>query len=242
VDLFKTIINPVVRFATSISCHINEEELRKVPKDGPLIVAANHISSLEVPIVVTRLDDRAMTGFAKAENWDHPFYRFIFEGWGAIPLRRGEADMTAMRAALATLKAGNILAIAPEGTRSGDGRLRRGLPGVVVLALKSGAPILPMVYYGGEQFKQNLRRFRRTPFNIVVGNAFHLNPGKEKTTHDVRQQMVDEIMYQLAAMLPPAYRGVYANLSLATERYLAFPPGSPSNLRSTPHPDLTAAG
>ena len=236
------IVNPAVRFATGIVCRINEQELDKVPKIGPLIVAANHIGALEVPVLVTRLADRPMTGFAKAENWEHPFYRIIFKGWGAIPLRRGEADMTAMRAALAVLKAGEILAIAPEGTRSGDGRLRRGHPGVVVLALKSGAPILPMVYYGGEQFKHNLRRLRRTPFNIVVGTTFYLNPGGERTTNEVRQQMVDEIMYQLAAMLPAAYRGVYSNLSLATERYLTFPPGSTSNLSPTPHPDLTAAG
>ncbi len=230
-DLFKTIINPVIRVATSILCRINEQELDKIPREGPLLVAANHISSLEVPVVVTRLADRPMTGFAKAENWEHPFYRWVFEGWGAIPLRRGEADMTAMRAALAVLEAGHILAIAPEGTRSGDGRLRRAHPGVVILALKSGAPILPMVYSGGELFMSNLRRLRRTAFNIKVGHAFSLDPKGEKTTSEIRQQMADEIMYQLAALLPPAYRGVYADLSQASEHYLAFPPGTTSNLR-----------
>lgn len=241
-DVFKNIINPAVRFATSILCRIDEQELKKIPMNGPLIVAANHISSLEVPILVTRLADRPMTGFAKAENWDHPFYRFIFEGWGAIPLRRGEADMTAMRAALATLEAGHILAIAPEGTRSGDGRLRRAHPGVVVLALKSGAPILPMVYFGGEQLKDNLRRLRRTVFHIAVGNPFYLDPQGEKTNGEIRQQMADEIMYQLATMLPPAYRGIYADLSQASERYLTFPPGSTSNLSIGRQQELSAGG
>ncbi len=229
-NFFDTIINPVVRFATGILCQINEGEFEKIPRSGPLIVAANHIGSLEVPVVITRMDGRPVTGFAKAENWDHPFYRFVFTGWRAIPLRRGEADMAAMRAGLAALEAGKILAVAPEGTRSGDGRLRRGHPGVVILALKSGAPILPMVYHGGEQFMRNLRRLRRTPFHISVGNGFYLDPRGEKTTSEVRQVMVDEIMYQLAALLPPAYRGVYTDLSQASERYLNFLPGGTSNL------------
>ena len=138
--------------------------------------------------------------------------------------------MDALRQALKALEAGHILAVAPEGTRSGHGRLQRGRPGVVFLALRSGAPLLPMVYYGGELFWDNLPRLRRTDFHIVVGQPFYLDPGGVKVTRQVRQQMVDEIMYQMAALLPPAYRGVYSDLAAATEAYLRFPPGAASNL------------
>ena len=61
--------------------------------------------------------------------------------------------------------------IAPEGTRSGNGRLQRGLPGAVLLAMRSGAPLLPMAYYGGEKFRDNLRNLRRTDFHIQIATS-----------------------------------------------------------------------
>ena len=178
----------------------------------------------------TRLQPRPVTGLAKAESWDNPALAFLADLWGAIPVRRGEVDLNALRQALRALEAGQILAVAPEGTRSGDGRLQAGQPGIVLLALRSGAPLLPIVTYGGERFWQNVKRLRRTGFHIVVGRPFLLDPGSGRVTRPVRQQMVDEIMYQMAALLPPAHRGVYSNLAAATERYLHFPPGSGSNL------------
>jgi 1-acyl-sn-glycerol-3-phosphate acyltransferase len=141
---------------------------------------------------------------------------------GAIPLRRGEADIGALRKALELLKAGYIVAIAPEGTRSEHGRLQRAHPGVVLLALRSGALLLPVVYYGAERYRENLRRLRRTDFHIVVGKPFYVDAGGVKVTRQVRQQILDEIMYQMAALLPPHYRGVYSDLNAATEKYLTF--------------------
>jgi 1-acyl-sn-glycerol-3-phosphate acyltransferase len=117
---------------------------------------------------------------------------------------------------------GRIVAVAPEGTRSNSGRLQRGYSGVVTLAQHSGAPLLPLVYYGGEHFRKNLVRMRRTDFNIRVGRLFTLETGGIKVTRQVRQAITDEIMYQLAGLLPPVYRGVYANLESATQNYLHF--------------------
>ena len=88
--------------------------------------------------------------------------------------------------------------------------------------MHSGAPLLPLVYYGGEHFRSNLVRLRRTDFNIRVGRRFTIETGGVKVTRPVRQAITDEIMYQLAGLLPPVYRGVYANLDSATENYLRF--------------------
>jgi len=93
--------------------------------------------------------------------------------------------------------------------------------------------LLPVVHFGGELLWRNLPRLRRTGFHIVVGQPFYLDAGDIKVTRAVRQQMVDEIMYQMAALLPPAYRGVYSDLAAATEAYLRFPPDAESNLRHT---------
>jgi 1-acyl-sn-glycerol-3-phosphate acyltransferase len=223
-------VNWTVKGLTHLLCRVDDAQLAQVPGRGPLILVANHINFIEVPILYTHLQPRPVTGFAKAETWSNPALGRLFNLWGGIPLKRGEIDVTAFRRALAILEQGYILAVAPEGTRNNDGRMQRGHPGVVTLTLRSGAPLLPMVYYGGENLKRNLSRLRRTDFHIAVGNPFYLDPGGVRVTRKLRQQMTDEIMYQVAALLPPAYRGHYSDMSAASEVYLRFPAASESNL------------
>jgi 1-acyl-sn-glycerol-3-phosphate acyltransferase len=199
---------------------VDYREISKIPSQGPLILVGNHVNFLEVPVMYLYLLPRNMTGFAAAKSWKNPFFSFLFDLWDAIPLKRWEADINALKMGLEALRSGKILAIAPEGTRSGDGKLQAGNPGVVLLALKSGAPLLPVSYYGGEEIWRNLRKLRRTEFNIVVGEPFVLAPGTSKVTGEVRQKMLDEIMYQLASLLPEEYRGVYSDLDNATQEYI----------------------
>ena len=90
------------------------------------------------------------------------------------------------------------------------------------MALKANVPILPVVFFGHEQFWPNVYRLRRTDFDINVGRPFYLDRGEIRVTKEVRRQMVDEIMYQLALLLPEKNRGYYADLSKATEEYLQF--------------------
>jgi 1-acyl-sn-glycerol-3-phosphate acyltransferase len=224
------VVNSAIKGLIRLLCRVDDAQLARVPARGPLVVVANHINFLEVPLLLTHIQPRPVTGFAKAEAWDNPALGFLFNLWGLIPLRRGEANVVAFRRGLAALEAGHILAVAPEGTRSGHGRLQRGHPGVVLLALRSGAPLLPVVYYGGESFRRNLTRLRRTDFHIIVGQPFYLNAGGVKVTREVRQQMADEIMYLIAALLPPAYRGYYSDVPAATRTYLRFPSTSEGNL------------
>jgi 1-acyl-sn-glycerol-3-phosphate acyltransferase len=216
------LVTNTIKTLTVILCRIDTESLERIPKQGPLILVCNHINFLEAPLMYTHLQPRPVTGFAKIETWDSPILGPLFDLWGAIPLRRGSADMTALREGLAALKKGYIVAISPEGTRSGDGRLRKGHPGVVTFALQSNAPLLPVVYYGGEKFKNNLRRLRRTDFHIRVGNSFTINTQGVKVTRDVRRQITDEIMFQLAALLPKEYRGVYNDLGGATRGFINY--------------------
>ena len=226
------VVTPTIKGLLRILCRVDDAQLARVPDRGPLIVVTNHVNFLEVPLLYTHLLPRPITGFAKAENWDNLFLRtLLFQMWGGIPLHRGEPDVSALRRALKALEAGAILGVAPEGTRSGHGRLQQGRPGVVWLAMYSEAPLLPVVFYGGEHFWRNLARLRRTDFHIIVGNPFYLDLDGVKPTRQVRRQAIDEIMYQIAALLPPAYRGVYSDLAAASETYLRFPPGVESNLR-----------
>ncbi|MCJ7551752.1 MAG: 1-acyl-sn-glycerol-3-phosphate acyltransferase [Anaerolineae bacterium] len=194
----------------SLACRIDATQLERVPHTGPLIIVVNHISSLEVPIIYAHMHPRPIAALTKAETWENPLLGPLATLWGAIPLHRGEADTGAFHRMLEALENQQIVMIAPEGTRSGNGRLQRGRPGVVLLAMRSGAPLLPMAYYGGEKFRDNLRKLRRTDFHIAVGEPFMLSPGERHINSESRQELADALMYRIAALLPAAYRGVYA--------------------------------
>jgi 1-acyl-sn-glycerol-3-phosphate acyltransferase len=220
--LIHSILIAAFKGLTHLLCRIDDAQLAQVPNRGPLIVVTNHVNILEIPIIYTHLQPRPVTGLVSAHRWDSRWLRWLLNACGAIPLRRGKADIAALRRAMEMLKAGYIVVIAPEGTRSGHGRLQKAHPGVVLLALNSGAPMLPVAYYGSEHYRDNLRRLRRTDFHIVVGKPFYLDAGGIKVTRQVRREMINEVMYQMSALLPPAYRGVYSDLDAATEIYLAF--------------------
>jgi 1-acyl-sn-glycerol-3-phosphate acyltransferase len=215
-------VNGTIKRLTHLLCRIDASQLARVPQKGPLIIVFNHINFLDAPVLFTHLTPRPVTGFAKVETWDNPLIGALFSLNKSIPIRRGQADVGAMRAALAALAGGQIIAVAPEGTRSGDGHLQRGYPGVVTLAVHSRAPLLPVAFYGNELFKNNLRRLKRTDFVISVGQQFTINMEDNFVTREVRQQITDEIMYQLARLMPAEYRGAYADLSQAKDEYLVF--------------------
>ncbi len=230
--LTSRLVNGTIRRLVRMLCRVDDGQVVRIPTQGPLIIVSNHINFLEPLVVYTHLLPRPMAFFAKVESWDNKLIGFVFDMWGGIPLKRGSADVGAVRLGLAALENGTILAVAPEGTRSGDGILRKGHPGVVIMALRSGAPLLPMACYRHENFWDNFTHLRRTDFRIAVGHPFTLQTN-DPVTREVRRQMIDEIMYQIAALLPPSYRGVYANLSAATETYLRFPEASVSNVQQT---------
>lgn len=223
-SLKRRIILAFLKNLTGLIYRVDDAQLARVPDRGPLILVVNHVHIMELPTLFTRLQPRPVTGLASAHRWDSSWSRWLLDTFGIIPLRRGEADIAAMRTAVQALEEGYMMIISPEGTRSGHGRLQETHPGAALVALHSGAPMLPIVHYGSENYKNNLPRLRRTDFHIVVGRPFYLDAGGVRVTRQVRRQMIDEVMYQLAALLPPAYRGVYSDLDAATEKYLSFQP------------------
>lgn len=214
------LITLLLRIYFRLTLRLDTPNLDKVPMQGPLIVIANHTGQIEVPALATLMQPRKITGWAKAEAFDNLFLRWVFWAWEIIPVRRGEADMSALKRALRALEQDAIFGIAPEGTRNKTGILRRALPGAVIIALHSGAPIIPAVHWGGEVFLKNLKRFRRTDFHIRIGEPFKINVEGVKVTAEIRQQIADEMMYRIAKLLPEEYRGVYSDLNKATEKFL----------------------
>jgi 1-acyl-sn-glycerol-3-phosphate acyltransferase len=209
---------------TSAILRIDDSQIARVPDRGPLLIVTNHVNIIEIPVIYTRLQPRPATGFVDARRWQTAWSRWLLKVAGAIPLHRGEADIAAFRTGIRMLAEGHILIISPEGTRSGHGRLGYTHPGIVLLGVRSGAPILPIIYQGAEDYLTNLCRLQRTDFRLIVGQPFHLDTRGEGLNRQVRRRMMDEIGYQMAALLPPLYRGVYADLEQASQRYLRFLP------------------
>lgn len=219
-NLLSHIVTRLMKFGLNhILCRVDAPDMDKIPPRGPLIIYSNHTGSIEVPVLYAQIYPRPATGWAKIESWDNWFLHWIFNLWGAIPIRRGEADMAALKKALEMLKKGYIFGIAPEGTRNKTGKLIRAHPGAVMLALMSGAPLLPVANWGGENFSPNLKRIKRTDFHIRVGEPFKIDTNGARVTSDVRQEIVDEMMYRLAALLPEEYRGEYSDLEKASGEY-----------------------
>ena len=214
------LLNFVIRIYTRITCRIDAPDFQKFPSKGPLIIISNHTGTIEAPLLFALLQPRPITGWAKVETWDNWFLRWVFNTWGMIPIRRGEADMNALKQALRALKNNMIFGIAPEGTRNYTGLLKRAVPGAVIVALHSGAPIIAIAHWGGENFMKNLKHLKRTDFHIRVGEPFKLKVEGVKVNAEIRQQIVDEMMQQIAKLMPEYYRGEYSDISKWTEIYI----------------------
>jgi 1-acyl-sn-glycerol-3-phosphate acyltransferase len=222
-SLFRWMVAAFLKGLTGLMFRVDARELGKVPRNGPLIIVANHVHVPEIPTLYTRLLPRKVHGMAQAEHvLGRDIASRILRLFGTIPVWRGEADLNALRTGIKKLKEGEIVLLDPEGTRSHDGSLGKGQPGAILMALHSGAPLLPVVHYGSENYRENLRRLRRTDLHFVVGKPFRVEAGGRRVTRCIRQQMIDEVMSQMAALLPLQYRGAYATVRSAQQQFLVF--------------------
>ncbi len=189
-----------------------------------MILIINHINFLEVPLIQVCMMPRKMRGLVKNETWRNPILRFFLNTYHAIPIYRKGVNISAFREVKKYLAEGEFICLAPEGTRSGNGILHEGKAGITTMALMTGAPIIPVVHYGGEDIWKNLKRFRRTKVTFKVGRPFLLKTtGKiGKVTSKTRKEITKEVMCQMALLLPKEMRGIYSDLSNISADYLLF--------------------
>ena len=194
--------------------------LEHVPDGGPLIVAFNHTSFLDPPLLGAYIP-RYLVPIAKAESFSWPVLGWLIRRYDAISIRRGAVDREALRAAQEVLQRGDGLIVSPEGTRSKTHELLPPRGGLVFLARRGDAMVLPVGISGVGQFWRNLSRLRRTPVTIRIGPPFRFVCEQRRPDRRIMTQMAEEAMYRLAALLDPKQRGPYAkNLELATTQYL----------------------
>jgi 1-acyl-sn-glycerol-3-phosphate acyltransferase len=202
---------------TTAMCKIDDRQIESVPAEGPWILVTNHVNVLEIPVMYTRLRPRPISGFFAAYRLESIWMRWLLYAFGGIPIQRGEPDLAALRQAVERIRSGAIFAVAPEGTRNPEGELQQGKAGIVILAQRSNAPIQPIVHYGDVNWQRSLKRLQRIQFNIAVGRPFHIVTHGQRMTGLMRQAITDEIMLQMASLLPEAYHGYYAGRSPTTE-------------------------
>jgi 1-acyl-sn-glycerol-3-phosphate acyltransferase len=189
---------------------------------GPVIMMFNHTNFSDVAILSVVMP-RQPIGFAKEELLRNPLLGPIVRTYDAIPVRRGEVDRQALRRAQELLAEGkHVLMVAPEGHRSGDGRLQRAHDGIAYLAVRSDAVVVPVAVTGIEHLWRNVVKLRRTSAHVVVGQPFRFSLKDGKMARDVLRLMTTEAMYQLALLCAPENRGVYADVSQATAHHLDF--------------------
>lgn len=188
-----------------------------VPPSGPLIVVINHISFLDPPLAGAYFP-RDLRMMAKVELFEIPIIGQVVSGYGAFPIRRGEGDAQALKYSLRTLRAGGALFLAPEGTRSSNMQLQRGKEGVAMLAVRTGAPIVPVGIAGQEKWSYNLRRLQRAHVQMRIGEPFLLDSPAARPDRLILAEMTEAIMQRLARELPARYRGEYGTIAIP-DRY-----------------------
>ena len=193
-----------------------EGDIDSIPRTGPVIIAANHASNAD-PVVVgawlTPRLGRRIHWLGKRELFDWPVIGWLARNGGVHPVDRSTADLDAFRLARRILDEGHVLFVFPEGTRSPDGRLQLAKDGVAMLALRTGAPIVPIAVADSDLVWPRGRKLPRIGGRITVriGRPFHLAEGGDGTrTRAAKAAATARLMGRIAALLPARQRGVYA--------------------------------
>ena len=201
----------LIRFVIDLIARVEIQGYENIPTDGGFVIATNHLGRLDVALLFYALEGDFI--LPVAEKYEHHWlFGPIGNAMGGIWLDRFNADVGSIREILARMKAGGILVIAPEGTRSKSEAMAEGKPGVAYLAMKAEVPIVPIALAGTEDrlVVDRLRHLKKSEIKIVVGPSFKLPPIKGRDRDAALKQYTDEIMCRIGILLPEKYRGVYA--------------------------------
>ncbi len=209
--IFRIVLKPFARILLT--------GYENIPPTGGAIVVTNHLGRLDAILGVILSDRDDIILMIASKYHKVPFWRIVGDKLDAIWLDREEVDFQAMREVFKRLKKGGLLGIAPEGTRSKTEALAPGKPGAAYLAARTELPIIPVGMSGTEDrfVKERLKRLQRLDVTITVGEPFMLPPLPRKNRDEFLEQSTEEIMCRIAALLPPQYRGVYADYPRVSE-------------------------
>ena len=214
----KIALFPFVKFTAS--------GVENIPSSGPTIIMMNHIGFLDPVACVFMSPDRWVIPMSKIENMNNAFFRWVINQYGAYTIDRDRLDRTGLNNSIALMRSGELILIAPEGTRQKHG-LVEPKDGMAYVAAKAEAMIVPTAVIGSDKFGSELKRLRRAHVHVAFGKPFQFKTeGRKRIPRDELSRMMQEAMYQLAATIPDEHtelRGVYKDLGNSTTEMLTFP-------------------
>ncbi len=208
-ELCRAIVTPFIHFVEKLDV----TGLENIPVRGPVIMVGNHITFMDIPTIGFYVK-RHQHHMGKIELFRVPVLGAIMRGLDAFPVRRGEGDRESLRTAEELLGAGQMLVVFPEGHRSRTGKMAAGLAGVALIAMRTGAPIVPVGIAGTERVLKGHYGPWAPTVHVVYGTPFTLEVSGKRRREDL-ERGIDTIMRHIAALVPPEYRGVYADAPAA---------------------------
>lgn len=215
--IFRAFLRGVAKLLTSVLLRARVSGLENFPAHGPAVIVFNHLGDADAVLLMAKLPYRSPAeGIGKIELNDHWLVGPVFRAYGIIWVHRGRPDRKALRAALDALAQGRMVVLAPEGRQSVIRGLEDGNPGAAFLALKSGAPVVPVGLTGTENPNVfgHLKRWERASVSLTVGQPFFLRGQVEAGEAGTKSQRAmreatRQIMETIARLLPEDYRGNY---------------------------------
>ncbi|MCY3574856.1 MAG: lysophospholipid acyltransferase family protein [Chloroflexi bacterium] len=224
-DKRRRILHPLLRAALPSFCRLEVAGVHNVPRQGPTCLMINHVSYLDPIVVTAAIPFRHTISLSKIENFRLPVVGWLLRQWGHYPISRGQYDRKALMQTIALLQAGQLMLMAPEGTRHVGG-LQPAKEGLAFVASKADAVIVPAAICGAEDWRKRLKRARRAYAKVVFGAPFRFRRSdRKRIPRPELTQMITEAMYQLALAIPVEYaylRGYYSDIDNASSDLLEF--------------------
>ena len=169
-----------------------------IPKEGGVLLVSNHVSFLD-PVIVGSAANREIHFMTRSTAFDIPGIGKLISVYNAYPVNRGAPDLGALRKTISLLKAGNVVLMFPEGTRSVDGTLGKARDGACFIADRAGVPTIPVFHSGAERMlPRSSRRLRRAKLMVTFGEPLELVTEEFETRREMYQQMGNQIMEAIA--------------------------------------------
>lgn len=197
---FRRVVQPVLLSGFRLMTRFTVSGAEQVPSSGPVILATNHLTNYDVFFLQAAIS-RPIFYMGKEELFRHPMMDWALRQLGGFPVYRGAGDEWALRHAEQVLRAGQVLGIFPEGTRSKGKGLKPAKTGAARLALAVDCPIVPVALHGPQYMFSRVSR--RTLISVTFGEAVFPDPD------DSALGLTDRFMFALARMLPVEQRGAY---------------------------------